>query len=297
MSRGRRGDRRASRRRRARSRCRGSCAAFEALARQAREETLDARGLPARGALRRADPSRTESAVRQRLREARFPELKTLDTFDFTAADGVDAAQIAELARGEWIANAENVILAGPIGTGKTHLAIALGIEAARQRRRVALLPRRRPRARPARGSRRPRAQAPPAPPQRVDLLILDELGFVPFDRAGGELLFNVARRPLRAPSVARHHQPRASASGPRSSAATRSSPPRCSTASPTGDGHHDQGEELPHAPERSRLGRKGAPSLAALAQAHDMTDNDDETGQRERRRSVRLLKPPPRGG
>jgi IstB-like ATP binding protein len=53
------------------------------------------------------------------------------------AAEGVSASQIAELARGDWIARGENVLLAGPIGTGKTHLAIALGVEAARQRRRI----------------------------------------------------------------------------------------------------------------------------------------------------------------
>ncbi len=61
--------------------------------------------------------------MRHRLREAHFPEMKTLDTFDFTASEGaVSATQVAELARGEWIARADNVILAGPIGTGKTHL-------------------------------------------------------------------------------------------------------------------------------------------------------------------------------
>jgi len=70
-------------------------------------------------------------------REARFPEVKTLDTFDFPAAEGVNATQIHTLARGEWVTAPENLILAGPIGTGKTHLAIALGVEATKQKRRV----------------------------------------------------------------------------------------------------------------------------------------------------------------
>jgi DNA replication protein DnaC len=136
--------------------------------------------------------SRNESAVRQRIRDARFPEPKTLDTFDFSAADSIDAATIADLARGGWITEAKNLIFAGPIGTGKTHLAIALGMEAARQRKHVAFwraadLVRILVEARDARElSRLHRRLA------RVHLLILDELGFVPFDRTGGELLFNV---------------------------------------------------------------------------------------------------------
>ena len=84
------------------------------------------------------------------------------------------------------------MIFAGPIGTGKTHLATALGIEAAKQKRRVlfvraADLVRSLVEARDQRelGRLTRRLQA-------VDLLICDELGFVPFDRAGGELLFNV---------------------------------------------------------------------------------------------------------
>jgi DNA replication protein DnaC len=74
--------------------------------------------------------SRHESVIRQRLREARFPEVKTLDTFDFTTAEGVNTTQIYTLARGEWVTAPENLIFAGPIGTGNTHLAIALGVEA-----------------------------------------------------------------------------------------------------------------------------------------------------------------------
>lgn len=118
--------------------------------------------------------------------------MKTLDAFDFTAAEGMSAAQIAELARGDWIARGENVLLAGPIGTGKTHLAIALGVEAARQRRRVifwraADLVRTLVEARDAKELSRYMRRL-----ERIDLVMLDEVGFVPFDRAGGELLFNV---------------------------------------------------------------------------------------------------------
>lgn len=168
----------------------GLARAFEALARQAREERWTAEEY-LHEALAVEITSRSESAIRQRLRDARFPESKTLDQFDFGAADGLDAAVLAELARGGWIERAENVLLAGPIGTGKTHLAIALGIEAARQRRRVGFfraadLVRVLVEARDQRELGRLQRRL-----DRVELLILDEVGFVPFDRTGGELLFN----------------------------------------------------------------------------------------------------------
>lgn len=170
----------------------GLARVYDALARQAREEHWGYEEY-LHEVLSAEQTSRNDSAVRHRLRAARFPEVKTLDTFDFTQTDGsVGAAQIAELARGEWIARADNVIFAGPIGTGKTHLAIALGVEAVRQRRRVlfaraADIVRSLLEARDARELGRLQRRL-----YQVELLVLDELGFVPFDRAGGELLFNM---------------------------------------------------------------------------------------------------------
>lgn len=136
--------------------------------------------------------SRAESAIRARLRSARFPEKKTLAEFDFDVAADIERTQLAELAGGAFIERGDNVIFAGPIGTGKTHLAIALGVEAAGQRRHVAFyraadlvstLREARDNRSLGRLHRRTR---------RVELLILDEVGFVPFDRTGGELLFNL---------------------------------------------------------------------------------------------------------
>jgi DNA replication protein DnaC len=169
----------------------GLARAFEPLARQAREERWAFEEY-LHETLQTEVISRADSAVRTRLAQARFPETKTLGEFDFAAADGVDAQLVADLARGEWISRGDNVVFAGPVGTGKTHLAIALGVEAARQRRHVSFwraadVVRSLVEARDQRELGRTQARL-----RRVDLLILDEVGFVPFDRAGGELLFNL---------------------------------------------------------------------------------------------------------
>ncbi len=169
----------------------GLARAYEALARQAgdahwpyedyRHEVLNAE-----------QASRHESVMRHRLRDAHCPDVKTLDTFDFAAVDGVSATLIPTLARGEWITQPANLILAGPIGTGKTHLAIALGVEATKQKRRVGFtraadLVRRLIEARDARELGRLHRKR-----LTLDVLIIDALGFVPFDRVGGERLFNL---------------------------------------------------------------------------------------------------------
>jgi DNA replication protein DnaC len=134
---------------------------------------------------------RDHTAVR-RLREARFPEMKTLEQLDWTALSGISKPKLQELASCDYVAAHHDIVLAGPIGTGKTHIAIALGVEAARRRHRVAFiraaeLVRELLEARDERTLARLHYRY-----RRVDLLICDELGFVPFDRAGGELLFQL---------------------------------------------------------------------------------------------------------
>ena len=167
----------------------GIARGFESLARQARDAHWPHEDF-LHEVLSAELASRHESVIRQRLHEARFPEVKTLDTFDFTAVEGISATQIHT--RGEWVTAPENLIFAGPIGTGKTHLAIALGVEVTKQKRRVlftraADLVRQLLEARDARELTRLQQRL-----LRVDVLIIDELGFVPFDRVGGELLFNL---------------------------------------------------------------------------------------------------------
>ncbi len=136
--------------------------------------------------------SRDASSVRLRIREARFPDCLTIDTFDFALAAGIDKAQVLALVRGSFVDEKQNVVFVGPVGTGKTHLATALGVEVARQRRRVtwcraADLVRTLIEAKGSRELGRLERRL-----SRSKLLVLDELGFVPFDREGGELLFNL---------------------------------------------------------------------------------------------------------
>lgn len=126
------------------------------------------------------------------VRETRFPDLKTLDQIQWDDLQGVDRKQVAELASCGYLEQGEDVVIAGPIGTGKSHLAIALSLEAARRRFRLAFwraadLVRELVEARDQRTLSRLYQRC-----QKVDLLIVDELGFVPFDRTGGELLFNL---------------------------------------------------------------------------------------------------------
>ena len=76
---------------------------------------------------------RTENGLKRRIRDARFPILKPIETFQFEAAPDLDTRLIRELLSGQYIKEARNVIFPGRSGTGKTHLAAALGMEACRQ--------------------------------------------------------------------------------------------------------------------------------------------------------------------
>lgn len=135
---------------------------------------------------------RERKAAERRLKAARFPNHKLLDEFDFTARPSVNKPLVLELAKGEYLDRRENVLLVGPSGTGKTHLATALGITACGQGRKVrffrvteliTLLQE----AKEERQLLRLRQQL-----AKLDLLILDELGYVPASKAGAELLFDV---------------------------------------------------------------------------------------------------------
>ncbi len=135
---------------------------------------------------------RERKAAERRLKAARFPSIKSLESFDFTARASVNKVLIAELARCEFIDRRENVLFVGNPGTGKSHLAIALAAAACAKGYRVRffrvtelvtlLIEARDERA--LLGFRGRLA--------KLDLLVLDEFGYVPASKVGAELLFDV---------------------------------------------------------------------------------------------------------
>ena len=135
---------------------------------------------------------RHQRMVERRIRAARFPAVKSLDTFDFLAIPSVNKALVMELARCEYIEHRENVIAVGNSGTGKTHVALGLGLAACQKGMSVgfttaAALVHELMEARDDRRLLNLQRQL-----ARLRLLIIDELGFVPLSTTGAELRFEV---------------------------------------------------------------------------------------------------------
>lgn len=138
---------------------------------------------------------RRERRIARRIQDARFPVLKTLDGFRFEEQPSLDRDAILELFRADFVEAHSNVVFVGGVGTGKTHLAIALGIACCQREQRVryvtaaelttALVEARTE----GRLSRKIEHFA------RFDVVVLDELGYVPFDKQGGDLLFDFIAR------------------------------------------------------------------------------------------------------
>src|SRR6266478_823451 len=136
--------------------------------------------------------ARASNAVQARTRAAGFPVAKDFDTFDFSAVPSLSKPKVLELARGEWIEQRTNTCLIGSPGTGKTHLAIALGLAACRQGKRVRFSTAAALVTRLEEAQKQYQLDRVLAQQDRVDLLICDELGYLSFSRAGAELLFQV---------------------------------------------------------------------------------------------------------
>ena len=135
---------------------------------------------------------RERRASDRRLKDAKFPNHKTLDSFDFKSQPSINKVLITELMKCEYIDKKENLLLVGNSGTGKTHLATAMGIAACALGKRVRFfrvteIITQLMEAREERDLLRFRKQL-----SKLDLLILDELGYVPASKVGSELLFDV---------------------------------------------------------------------------------------------------------
>jgi DNA replication protein DnaC len=135
---------------------------------------------------------REKRAAERRLKAAKFPTIKSLENFDFSARPSVNKMLVAELVRCEFIDKRENVLLVGNPGTGKSHLATALAAEACARGYKVRFyrateLVTTLIEARDERSFLRLKGQL-----ARLDLLVLDELGYVPASKVGAELLFDV---------------------------------------------------------------------------------------------------------
>lgn len=136
--------------------------------------------------------TRMENGRKRRIRDAKFPLLKPIDTFKFEAAPDLDIRLIKELLAGQYLKSCRNVILLGRSGTGKTHLATALGMQACSQGTRTKFIT--------GCGLANELIEARDEKVlgrvikrySRYGLLIIDELGYVPFSKEGAELLFQV---------------------------------------------------------------------------------------------------------
>ncbi|HEX2219277.1 MAG TPA: IS21-like element helper ATPase IstB [Gemmatimonadales bacterium] len=164
---------------------------YDKLARQCAAEGVDHTGYLLRLAeLELLD--RERRLVERRIRQAHFPAVKSLESFDFAAIPALNKMLVLELARCDYVARRENVIALGPSGTGKTHIALGLGLAACQRGLSVgfttaAALAHELMEARDERRLLRLQKQL-----AGYKLLLIDELGYVPLSTTGAELLFEV---------------------------------------------------------------------------------------------------------
>jgi DNA replication protein DnaC len=130
--------------------------------------------------------------IERRIKLAKFPAIKSLDSFDFKAIPSLNKMQVLDLARCEYIDRRENIIALGPSGTGKTHIALGLGLAACQKGLSVGFvtassLVHELLEARDEKTVQRFQKKL-----ATYKLLIIDELGFVPLSKTGAELLFEV---------------------------------------------------------------------------------------------------------
>lgn len=139
--------------------------------------------------------SRRERRIQRLLQDAHMPMMKTLDSFDFHSQPTLDREAVLELFSCDFVARKENVVLLGEVGTGKTHLSIALVVACCQKDLRARFLSATQLVNSLAEAKTQGRLERKIEQLARFDVVCLDELGYVPFDRQGADLLFNFISR------------------------------------------------------------------------------------------------------
>ncbi len=170
------------------------CDSFQEEAKRAAQTKLSYTGYLSR-LIEEETLAKLERSINARVAKAKFPAMKTLESFDFSFQPSIEEGLIRELAELSFIEKAENILFLGPPGVGKTHLAIALGLKACQARKRVLF------------------AQAVTLADEllasvvdrsigsklgtlgRLDLLIIDELGYMPMEKQRANLFFQLVSR------------------------------------------------------------------------------------------------------
>lgn len=135
---------------------------------------------------------RDSRLIQRRIREAHLPRIKSLDDFDFSQSPQISAVQMRELAEGGYLKRSEPVVLIGEAGTGKTHLASGLCLAACQQKKRARFITAAALVNELVEASHHHQLGRALARWARYDLVVLDELGYVPLAEIGAELIFQV---------------------------------------------------------------------------------------------------------
>jgi DNA replication protein DnaC len=162
---------------------------YESMAREATENNLDYEEYLL-GVLEQEINQRESNRIKRCIRQAGFPVIKTLENFDFKAIPSLNKQKVLKLMKGEYIQKKQNILLVGNSGVGKTHIATALGYEACRQGLKVKFYT--------AAGlvnelvaaQQEYRLNRLEKQWNTPHIVIVDELGYVPFNKLGSELLF-----------------------------------------------------------------------------------------------------------